>query len=96
MDFVKLYSFVNCGHVLVLDVELPHDNHIRELVVEVIIEEQETNTTLAQQNNPHEGLRIDVEQNGNVGDRLMEVPPTCNILFQHKEFLLEMKVSTIR
>jgi hypothetical protein len=41
---------------------------------------------------------VDVEQNGNTGDRLMEVPPTWrkNILFQHKEeFLLKMKVSTI-
>jgi ABC-type phosphonate transport system ATPase subunit len=83
---------VNCGHVLVLVVELPHGNHIRELVINVIIEEQETNTNLTQQNNPHEGLRIDVEQNGNVGDRLMEMSPSCmkNILFQHKEeFLLE-------
>jgi ABC-type phosphonate transport system ATPase subunit len=50
--------------------------HIPELVVDAIVEEQETNTILVEHNNPHEGLKIDVEQDDNVGDRLMEVLPT--------------------
>jgi ABC-type phosphonate transport system ATPase subunit len=50
--------------------------HIHKLVVDAIVEEQEINTILVQHNNPHEGMKIDVEQDDNVGDRLMEVPPT--------------------
>ncbi len=50
--------------------------HIHELVVDAIVEEQEINTILVQHNNPHEGMKIDAEQDDNVGDRLMEVPPT--------------------
>jgi hypothetical protein len=57
-------NFIYCGHVLIPTTQLPHDNHTPNEVVDPLVGEHATKTSL-QQNNPHEGVRINKEKYGN-------------------------------
>lgn len=68
-------NFIYCGHVLISTTQLPHDNHTPNEVVDPLVGEHETKKKL-QQNNLHEGVKINEERDGNCGDLCTKVPPT--------------------